>query len=432
MPSPRRVTDTARARDRETARAARASDREIARVSREVAAVNSNVRGFFGRNPAAGRATGAPGPVERAARATRVSQPTVERVTAHGCAEALPSGMKAVTRRSQRRVPPAELARVRAAVYAQYEHRSVPNLDSTLEYLRTPSVVMSGTDSPSTYTWSRTTLFRAVHEIGFSFSRGPNHYDVARENPSVVSQRDSFLPPTKQYRDGGRTMYYTEETWAKKNMSVYRSWTGGTLRTRMPVPSSKGVRLILAHVGSRETGLVSDAALVLICQKGSGDYQEEMRSEICLNWLEETVLPKISCGVLVLDRAPYDLVLTPETAPTRSKLRKAELAAWLESYTVVQQDWESGWQQTRKRAEMKTVADENEPAPRFLVQQLAARFGVSVSISPVAHPDLIPVEMVWGTVKMELKRGNTRFTLSSFKDLLAKELDKITPAVWAK
>ena len=124
--------------------------------------------------------------------------------------------------------------------------------------------------------------------------------------------------------------------------------------------------------------------------------------------------------------------MTPETARARSKLRKAELAAWLESYTVVQQDWESGWQQTRNRAEMKTVADENEPAPRFLVQQLAARFGVSVLISPVAHPDLNPIEMVWGTVEMALKRGNTRFTLSALKDLVAQEFDKITPAVWAK
>jgi len=33
---------------------------------------------------------------------------------------------------------------------------------------------------------------------------------------------------------------------------------------------------------------------------------------------------------------------------------------------------------------------------------------------------------------MALKRGNTRFTLSALKDLVAKEFDKLTPAVWAK
>jgi len=176
-------------------------------------------------------------------------------VAAHGCAEALPSGREAATRRSQHGVPPAELARVRAAVYAQYEHRFIPNLDCTLEHLRTQSVVMSWTDSPSTY---------ALQEIGCSFSCGPNYCDLAPEKPSVVAQRVSFLASIKQYRDGGRTIYYTDEMWANKNMSVYRRWTSGSLRTLMPVPSGKSGRLIVAHAGSRETGLVADAALVFI------------------------------------------------------------------------------------------------------------------------------------------------------------------------
>jgi len=158
---------------------------------------------------------------------------------------------------------------------------------------------------------------------------------VAREKPSVVAQQDSFLSSIKQNRDGGRTIFYTDETWANKNMSVYRNWTDGTMRTRMPVPSGTGGRLIVAHAGSRKTGLVTDAALVLIGQKGSKDYHKEMFSEVWLKWLEKTDFPKISGGILVVEKAPYHLVLTPETAPARSKLRKAELAAWLESHDVV-------------------------------------------------------------------------------------------------
>jgi len=119
MPSPRRVTDTARVRDRATARAARASDRAIARVTREVAAVISNMRGIFEQERSAGRATGVAGPVARTSCATGVGQRAVERVTAHGWAEAVPSGREAVTRRSQRLVSLAELARVRAAVYGK-------------------------------------------------------------------------------------------------------------------------------------------------------------------------------------------------------------------------------------------------------------------------------------------------------------------------
>lgn len=192
-----------------------------------------------------------------------------------------------------------------------------------------------------------------------------------------------------------------------KSLSVYRSWTDGTLQTRMPVPSGEGGRLLVAHVGSRETGLVADAGLVVICQKGSGDYHKEVCSDVWLKWLEKKVFPKIAGVVLVIDRAPYHLVLTPESAPAGSKLRKAELAEGLESHDVVPADCKDGWKQSRMRAKMKAVGDKHKPDPRYLVQRLAARFGVSVLISPVAHPDLNPIEMVWGTVKMALKRSNT-------------------------
>lgn len=421
MPSPRRVTAAARTRDR-----------AVGRLTKECAVIIANVRAFFERERRAGRASGLHRVVQRTVDATGVSERTVRRVAEEGHANRLPGGGEAPTRTSPRRIPPEELARARAAVYAQYENRSIPTLDSTLAYLQTEAVVLSWSPSPSMYAWTRTTLFRALQDIGFSFTRGPNHYDVAREKPSIVAQRDSFLASIKQYRDSGRTVYYTDEAWANKNISVYPSWTDGTLRTRVPVPSGKGGRLIVAHVGSRETGLVRDAALVFVGKKGKGDYHKEMCSEVWLKWLKESVFPKISGGVLVVDRAPYHLVRTPETTPAGYKLRKAELAQWLITHQVVPADWEAGWQQARTRAEMKAVADKNKPTPRFLVQELAATFGVSVLISPVAHSDLNPIEMVWGTVKMALKRGNTSFTLSSLKDLVAKEFDKITPEVWAK
>eukprot|EP00170_Pyropia_yezoensis_P003688 contig_15490_g3699 len=81
---------------------------------------------------------------------------------------------------------------------------------------------------------------------------------------------------------------------------------------------------------------------------------------------------------------------------------------------------------------LKAVADAKKPTPLFMVQELAAKFGVSVLIFPVAHPDLNPVEMVWRTVKMVLKRGNTSFTLSSLRELVEKEFNKITPEVGSK
>jgi len=66
------------------------------------------------------------------------------------------------------------------------------------------------------------------------------------------------------------------------------------------------------------------------------------------------------------------------------------------------------------------------------VQDLAARFGVAILISPVAHPELNPIEMVWGTVKMSLKRANVTFSVATPRSMAEVEFVNITGEVWAR
>jgi len=93
-----------------------------------------------------------------------------------------------------------------------------------------------------------------------------------REDPAIKAQRTNYIDTVRQYRQAGRTIYYTDETWANENMWVYRSWNDWSLNSRIQVPSGKGGRIIIAHVGSRETGLVEGASLVFIGKKKTGDY----------------------------------------------------------------------------------------------------------------------------------------------------------------
>jgi len=62
---------------------------------------------------------------------------------------------------------------------------------------------------------------------------------------------------------------------------------------------------------------------------------------------------------------------------------------------------------------LKQSTDENRPTPRYLVQDVVARFGVSTLISPVAHSELNPIEMERGTVKLFLKRANITFSVAT-------------------
>eukprot|EP00170_Pyropia_yezoensis_P003212 contig_13440_g3219 len=183
---------------------------------------------------------------------------------------------------------------------------------------------------------------------------------------------------------------------------------------------------------SRSTGLLRDAGLVFIGKKKSGDYHGETNSATWLKRLEDKVLPRICGGVLVVDRALYHLARTEDTRPARANFRKAEFVAWLEKHAAVPEDCGHTWRRAKTVAQMRLQAAKNRPAPRYLVQDLAARFEVSILISPVAHPELNPIEMVWGTVKMAAKRGNVDFHVTPLKALVEAEFEKITAYVWAR
>jgi len=215
-------------------------------------------------------------------------------------------------------------------------------------------------------------------------------------------------------------------------MSTYRSSNDGSTDASLKVPSGKGARIIAAHVGLRSDELVDGASWVFIGSKKSSDYHSEMNSTSWLQWLEDLVLPMLRDGVLVIDLAPYHLVRNEATRPAASMFRKTECADCLEKNNLVFPEWGPNWRTTCTRAVLKQRADENRSTPRYLVQGLAARSGVTILISPVAHPELIPTEMVWGTVKMSLKRDNVTFSVATLRSMVEVEFVKITGELWAR
>jgi len=100
-------------------------------------------------------------------------------------------------------------------------------------------------------------------------------------------------------------------------------------------PSGKGGRIIIAHVGSRETGLLQGSGLSFVRKKSTGDNDKEMNGPTWLKWLEDDVFPNISDGVLVIDRAPYHFKLTDDARPATTKMKKAEFAEWLVLHDAV-------------------------------------------------------------------------------------------------
>ena len=341
--------------------------RQFYRLTTDSATILRNVHRFFAGERTAGRSRGLRNPVQRAAWAIGVSLSTVSRVRFEDFFDGLPESGERERRERVPRIPDADRVRMREAVNSQYHNCYLTSLDTTVEHLKTANLVRSatGVSSASSFVWTRTKLAVAMQEAGFYLSRGPTHYDVAREDPAIKAQRTNYIDTVRQDRRAGRTIYYTDETWANKNMSVYRSWNDGTLNSRIKVPSGKGGRIIIAHVGSRETGLVDGASLVFIGKKKTGDYHYEMNSDRWLEWLKDDVFPKMHGGVLMIDRAPYHLVRTESTRPANTKMRKAEVAAWLRAHDCVPEEWEgTQWEKDKVKTELLEQAAKNRRPPQ--------------------------------------------------------------------
>jgi len=75
---------------------------------------------------------------------------------------------------------------------------------------------------------------------------------------------------------------------------------------------------------------------------------------------------------------------------------------------------------------LKKRSDDNSPSPRYLLQDLAARFGVLLLFSAVAHPERNRIEIFLGTVKMALKRANMIFSPATLRGMAEVESAKIT------
>jgi len=267
---------------RAVARKPRTRVRAVRRITWEVVLLVGGLRAFFTPERDVHAAEMLEQPVDRTAAETGLSRSTVIRIANGEYADTRPLSWKRERRVIKCCVPASELSRVRQTVYIQYADKTVPTLVSTLALWEEGA---GEGDDLSDYKWSRSTLQKAITDLGFNFTRGPNHYDVAREKRSIVKQRENFINKMREYRADERTIFYTDETWANKNMTTWRTWTDKSSRARLNVPPGKGAQIIIAHVGSCKTGLVPGASLVFKGKKKTGDYDGEMNSAVWLKWL---------------------------------------------------------------------------------------------------------------------------------------------------
>ena len=141
-----------------------------------------------------------------------------------------------------------DVARIRPAVVDLVLNKTSVTLDALLVHLRS---------APNPWAWSRSTLYRAMLSLGFSYeSRKHGYYERLKEDEQNVLRRAHYLQYFFRYEEEGREFVFLDESWVNKNLAAGKVWTDRTKDCEDTVPPGKGPRWILLGAGTKDGWLL--------------------------------------------------------------------------------------------------------------------------------------------------------------------------------
>ncbi|GFW44305.1 DDE_3 domain-containing protein [Trichonephila clavipes] len=231
--------------------------------------------------------------------------------------------------------------------------------------------------------------------MGFTFEKRKRQA-VLLERHDIILWRRNYLRKITELREKNAPIYYSDETWVNEGYSETRVCQDTTIKSSyeasssnltvgLTAPKSKGRRLIITHIGSKE-GFVRDAADIFI-GKNSGDYHEEMDGNHFEKWFE-TVMPKLKPqSIIVMDNAPYHSV-KKEKIPT-SSWKKSAIQEWFTDKKVT-------WNSDLIKIELLQKVNQIKHLYNgYRVEEIAEKFGHKILRLPPYHCELNPIEMIW-------------------------------------
>lgn len=310
---------------------------------------------------------------------------------------------------------------IRRKVHSFFLKGELPTLDKLLQVIN---------EDESLPNFSRTGLHRIIKHLKFKYvKRKRDNFLTDRDD--IVLWRRKYLKQIQEYRNQNRRIYYMDETWINAGHTNSKSWTDTTITSKrqafldglsigLPVPTSKGKRLIIVHIGSEE-GFVKDCEWVFESKK-SGDYHDSMNADNFEKWFEG-ILPKLGeNSVVVMDNAPYHS-RRQEKIPNSSWIKK-KIQEWLKNKNIVYDDKEI------KNELLQKVNAVKENFRSHVIDELAKKHKVNVLRLPPYHCELNPIELIWADIKGFVARHNTSYKFQDVQKLLQNGIKNITPEKW--
>lgn len=269
-------------------------------------------------------------------------------------------------------------------------------------------------------------LRRALHRAGFVYGQASRR-SALKEREEVIANRRRYLAALRANRDAqGRTRrpeIYLDETFVNVNHRTHLTWhVAGAL---VNVPAGAGERLIIVDAiiqddVAEQYGWVPNTPLHCKANRRTGDYHGSMNAENFGKWMRDQLLPNLPPrSLIIFDNAPYHNLLTEDTFP-QPHHKKAALQRWLMAHDIPYDAW-------LLKPALYALCRDHALAPQYAIDVLARHHGHDILRTPPYHPELQPMEHVWGLVKSKLADSQDgHYTMASLQARLIPAFGSLT------
>lgn len=312
---------------------------------------------------------------------------------------------------------------IRRKVHSIYLNNDYPTLNKIM------TLCEADEDIP---TFKRTTLHKILHDLGFEFNKQDSR-TLLMEREDIVLWRRKYLRQIKEHRKANKTIYFLDETWVNAGHVKSKAWLDKSIKnqrhafqdglsTGPRVPTGKGKRLIVLHIGS-DKGFV-EGGLLVFESKSTKDYHEEMDGDRFLEWFKN-ITPKLEPGsIIVMDNAPYHSVKIEKTPTTA--WNKQQIIDWLQSKGIPMD------MSYLKKELLKKAADIAPQYDKYLIDETARSNGLEILRLPPYHCKLNPIELVWAQIKNYIGANNSTFKMADVKTLFYDAIQLVDADRWKK
>ena len=323
--------------------------------------------------------------------------------------------------------------KIRPVIIDMVRAKLTPTLDN---------ITLKLQEENATWEWSRSSLHKAMGRIGFKYNtKRQNYYDRLREDEKNIALRIKYLANYIEYELAGRPMVFMDESWINKNCRPSKCWHDGTGDTVEKVPPGKGPRWILIGAGTKD-GWVPNSFRMWKGNVASEDYHSEMNSSVFYDWVHNYLLPNVAPNsVIVIDRATYHLALTEDSVGAAQTWKKQKLLDWILENGIVNADGILYTQEALerlKKPDLWVICHDNKPVKKYKIHEWMKTWNgnhgtdIKVNILPIAHPQLNPIEMLWGWIKRDVAANNHDFSMVTIERLTRAKVAALDGAWWAK